>query len=213
MDQQKVIRTRFWLMSGMVLLAAATRLVTPTLGLYNFHPIGALALFGGCCFASPVAALTVPLAAMALSDVGLYALYGYAPSWPVYACFALLVAVGFRLRRQRTKAMIIGTTAVSSVVFFVVTNSAMWLLSPNVSLPGSCPAGFFEKVAWAFSPSAASVYGYPKTLEGYITCMIAGIPFFPNTLMGDAFFMFALFGAWALVEKRLEARKPALAAA
>ena len=212
MDQTKVIRTRFWIMLAMVLLAAGTRLVTPALGLFNVSPIGALALFGGACFASPAAALLVPLSAMALSDVGLYALYGNPPSWPTYVCFALLVVIGFCLRRQRTKAMIVGATAISSVVFYLVTNSAWWLLSPNVALPASFPSTFFEQVAWAFSPAAAMVYGYPKTLDGYLACMIAGIPFFPYTLAGDGFFMFALFGGWAFVEKRIEARQPVLAA-
>lgn len=211
MDQPNVIRTRFWIMLAMVLAAAATRLLMPALGLFNISPIGALALFGGACFASPAAALVLPLAAMALSDLGLYAVYGYAPSWPVYVCFVLLVVVGFRLRRQRSTALIIGTTAISSVVFFLVTNSAWWLLSPGVPLPAACPSALLDRLAWAFSPSAAWVHGYPKTLDGYITCMIAGIPFFPNTLIGDAFFMGALFGGWAFVDRRLQARQPALA--
>ncbi len=213
MNEPKLIRVRFWILAVMVVAAAATRLVTPSLGLYNFSPIGALALFGGACFASPAAALLVPLAAMALSDVGIYFLQGYPPSWPVYVCFTLLAIFGFALRRRRSKTLIAGATAVSSLVFFFVTNTAVWLLSPNLPLPGSCPDSLFEQVAWAFSGAAASIHGYPKTLSGLLTCWIAGIPFFPNTLLGDAFYMVVLFGGWALVEKRLTAQESALAPA
>jgi len=33
--------------------------------------------------------------------------------------------------------------------------------------------------------------GYPKTLEGLITCYIAAIPFFGYTLAGDLFYSYS----------------------
>lgn len=54
---------------------------------------------------------------------------------------------------------------------------------------------------------------YPKTWDGLAACYIAAIPFFHNTLLGDAVYTTVLFGSLALVEKGLPAlREPALTA-
>ena len=53
---------------------------------------------------------------------------------------------------------------------------------------------------------------YPNTWEGLVACYVAAIPFFHNTLLGDAVYSTALFGGLALAEKGLPAlREPALA--
>ncbi len=38
----------------------------------------------------------------------------------------------------------------------------------------------------------------PRSLEGLVDCYVAGIPFFRNTLLGDAFFNTVLFGGFAV---------------
>jgi len=43
---------------------------------------------------------------------------------------------------------------------------------------------------------------YPKTTAGLLACYVAAIPFFQNTLLGDALYTAALFGGFALAEKR-----------
>ena len=50
---------------------------------------------------------------------------------------------------------------ISSLIFFVVSNFGVWII------------------------------GYPKTLEGFITCYIAAIPFFGWTIAGDLFYSFS----------------------
>jgi len=42
---------------------------------------------------------------------------------------------------------------------------------------------------------------YPRTLDGLATCYIAAIPFFRNTLAGDAGYTVALFGGFALAQR------------
>ena len=55
----------------------------------------------------------------------------------------------------------IKSVLLSSIVFFLFTNFGVWLI------------------------------GYPKTLEGLITCYIAAIPFFGYTLAGDLFYSYS----------------------
>ena len=61
----------------------------------------------------------------------------------------------------------------SSLIFFFVTNFGVWLI------------------------------GYPKTLEGFITCYIAAIPFFGWTMAGDLFYSYSAKLSLNLFEKKL----------
>jgi hypothetical protein len=100
----------------------------------------------------------------------------------VYASFAISVAIGRWLGDGRSAARIGGAVFVGAAQFFVVTNFAMWAIG-----------GF-----------------YPRTTEGLVNCFVAGVPFFWNTLAGDALYAGILFGGFALIEKMLPAlRMPA----
>lgn len=180
-------RLRFLVLVAMILAAAASRLIPHP---PNFTPIGAMALFGGACFAHRRAAFVVPLAAMFLSDLAIGLLSGNLSLGlhrlipVVYGSFALIVCLGFWLRSRRTVLPIAGATLAGSVLFFVLTNFGVWAL-------GSL---------------------YPNTWEGLVACYVAAIPFFHNTLFGDAVYSTALFGGLALAEMGLPAlREPALA--
>jgi hypothetical protein len=48
---------------------------------------------------------------------------------------------------------------------------------------------------WAFLNS------YPRTVAGLAECYLAGIPFFWNTLAGDAVYAALLFGGFALAQR------------
>lgn len=89
----------------------------------------------------------------------------------VYGSFALNVLLGRWLRSRRTVANTAAVTLAGSIQFFVVTNFACWLLY------------------------------YPHTVEGFAACYVAAVPFFQNTLLGDAVFATALFGALAFAER------------
>lgn len=162
---------------GMILAAAASRLIPHP---PNFAPITAMALFGGTCFASKRLAFLVPLGAMLVSDLAMGLLSGdlslgmHSLIPIVYGSFALIVCLGFWLRRRGRVGPIIAAAALaSSVLFFVLTNFCVWAL-------GSL---------------------YPKTWDGLVACYVAAIPFFHNTLLGDAVYTTVLFGGLALAEK------------
>ncbi|MBA4191290.1 MAG: hypothetical protein C0467_25185 [Planctomycetaceae bacterium] len=89
----------------------------------------------------------------------------------VYGSFGLNVLLGRWLRTRRTVLSTATVVLLGSVQFFVVTNFACWLLY------------------------------YPPNVEGFTACYVAAIPFFQNTLLGDAIFATALFGTLAVAER------------
>jgi hypothetical protein len=100
----------------------------------------------------------------------------------VYASFLVSVAIGFWLRDRRSAARITAATLAGAIQFFLVTNFAFWALEPF----------------------------YPHTRAGLLACYVAGIPFFWNTLAGDAVYAVLFFGAFALAERLFPAlREPA----
>jgi hypothetical protein len=148
----------------------------------NFAPIGALALFGGAYFSSKRGAVIVPMLSLLAGDF----FVGFHRLVPyVYASFLLSVVIGFCLRRKKSTPRIGAATLAGSIQFFLVTNFAVWVTSTG---------------------------SYPKNLGGLITCYIAGVPFFWNTLAGDAFYVALLFGAMALAEKRFPSLREPLGA-
>ncbi|HET8679403.1 MAG TPA: DUF6580 family putative transport protein [bacterium] len=161
-----MLSVRLVVLIGVILAAAASRVIPHP---PNFTPIAAMALFGGAQFADRRLAFLVPLSAMFASDliIGLHRLLPV-----VYACFALIVCLGFWVRPRKSVVRIAGATLVGSVLFFVVTNFAVW--------------------------AAGSLY--PKTMEGLVAAYVAAIPFFRNTVLGDALYAGVLFGGFALIE-------------
>lgn len=119
--------TRYLVLAGMVLAAAAARLLPHP---WNFTPIGAMALFGGAQFTSKRAAFLLPLTALFLSDLvlGPHRLMPF-----VYGCFALTVCLGFWVRRQPRAGRIVIASVVSSTVFFLVTNFSVWAVFDTYS--------------------------------------------------------------------------------
>ena len=165
------MKPRTKLLIGMILAAAAMRLLPhPS----NFTPIGALALFAGAQFDDKRWAFIVPLAAMLLSDLAL-GFHGQMPI--VYSAFAVIVALGFLLKENKTWLRVTGASLAAATFFFVVSNFSVWA---------------FDGL-------------YPLTMQGLVTCYIAAIPFFQNWLIATLFYSAVLFGGFALAEKKLPA--------
>lgn len=97
----------------------------------------------------------------------------------VYAAFALIACIGFWLRGRASVLRVAAAALAGSVAFFVITNFGVWAL-------GSL---------------------YPRTLDGLITAYVAAIPFFRNTLIGDAAYVALLFGGYALLERAVAASR------
>jgi hypothetical protein len=123
------------------------------------------ALFAGVVLGSRLLAFIVPIAAMAISD----ALLG-SPDWQtmivVYAAVAMPVALGLFARQSEVPTLILSLAVASSMIFFVATNFAVWTFSGM------------------YTPDAA----------GLLTCYVAALPFFKNSIMGDLFWTAVLFG-------------------
>ncbi len=149
----------------------------------NFTPIGAMALFGGALFCSRKAAWLVPLAAMFVSDLVLFLWHGWPLGWMtlvIYACILGSVEIGRRMGPAKGLWSVVFASFLSALLFFVVTNFAVWLGSTF----------------------------YPKTLLGLWECYLAALPFFGNTLGAYALYGLALFGGFSLLEGRVRALSP-----
>lgn len=172
-----MIRPRFFILTLMVFGAAASRLLPHP---PNVTPLIPLAIFAGVYFSSRGAALLVPLMAMIISDLGLSLLHGYAFFGPmrlvVYGLFAWMVLWGGSLQKGVTVKGVVGSTVGGSVLFFVVSNFAVWAGGDGIV--------------------------YPKSLEGLITCYVAAIPFFRNMLAGSLGYALLLFGGFELARRQ-----------
>jgi hypothetical protein len=189
-NESFIRQPRFLILTALVLLAALVRLID---GAQNFAPIGAMALFGGACFASRKAAFLVPLSAMLLSDV-LLNLTRHSNLWSeawkltafTYLAFVLVVSLGMLLRnRTRSVFAIAGGSLVGSIVFFLVSNFGWWMTM-----------GF-----------------HAPNFAGLTQCYVQALPFFRNTIASDLAFNAVLFGCFALAESRVLATRPAVAEA
>jgi len=82
----------------------------------------------------------------------------------------VVALLGFWTREHKNFKTILGASLLSAVVFFIVTNFGAWL-----------------------SPL------YPNTLEGFVQCYVAAIPFFRNTVIGTLLYSAVLFGIYEYV--------------
>jgi hypothetical protein len=161
---------------SVIVLSAAVARVLPHPP--NVTPIAAMALFGGAYLSNRKLAFLLPLSAMFLSDLGLWALgqvplLGQQSVW-VYGSFSLTVCLGFLLRQHRRVLPIAGATLCGALLFYLVTNFGVW----------------------------ATGALYPRTVAGLVACYAAAIPFFRNMLLSDACYVALLFGGFALAERR-----------
>jgi len=135
----------------------------------NFTPIAAIALFGGVYFSKKIA-FVLPLGAMLISDIFI-GFYQTSVMVSVYGSFILCVILGFWLKKHKGWYAVGGSAVLSSVLFFLITNFAVWAFTP-----------------W-----------YAKTLSGIIQCYLLALPFLKNTLLGDLFYTTVFFGSYELI--------------
>jgi hypothetical protein len=86
-------------------------------------------------------------------------------------------------KKQRSPVRIAALALGASVLFFAVSNFAVW----------------------AFSGM------YPRTGAGLVACYAAALPFFQNPVVGDLCFTTVLLGGMALAEWRFPELRPACA--
>lgn len=142
----------------------------------NFAPIAAIALFSSV-YLNKKYALIIPIAAMLIADyfIGFYNIWLLLS---VYGSFIIIGLIGLWVRNNKTLPNVIGATLTGSVLFFLITNFAMWAVQPYM---------------------AQAIY--PHTLQGLLNCYTMGLLFFRNTLLGDLFYVGSMFGLMELAIK------------
>jgi len=166
----------------MILSAGAWRLLF-TSGhspLGNFTPIGAMALFGGCYFADKWKAFLFPLFTLWLSDLLLsYFVYFHEWRWfydgfyITYGSFALMVLIGRFIKKVNVKNIIL-TGVSAALLHWVITDFGVWL-------DGRL---------------------YPLSIEGFLACYVAALPYLQNMLIANLVFGGIMFGAFELAQRK-----------
>ena len=152
----------------LVAIAVIGRLWQPTWRgepVWNVTPMAGVALAAGAVMPNAAIAASVPLAALAISNLALPAYGSSAMAVIVFAAMAWPVLLGRFVRSGRWTA-ILGSALASSLVFFVVTNFACWALGTM----------------------------YPHTAAGLTECFVAALPFYRWMPVGDLAWTAALFG-------------------
>src|SRR5438270_13703598 len=104
-----------WVAGGLAVLAGLVRLIPHP---FNMTPVGALGLFGGARL-RPKLAMSLPLLVMVVTDLIIWAWYGFSYRWPfnpyVYGCFVTNVLLGRLLTRTQSWKRIGPLAAAGSV--------------------------------------------------------------------------------------------------
>jgi len=177
--EHKKISVRFSIIALLILLTAFSRLIPHP---PNFTPIGAMALFGAAYFSQRYLAFVIPIISMWFSDLVLNNIvYGqyfdnfvwvYDGFYWTYGVFILIGLIGFILLKTLRPQRLIIASLSASVLFFLISNFGVW----------------------------ASGTIYSNSFSGLISCYVAGIPFFKNTLVGDLVYCGVLFGAFEFAQ-------------
>ena len=150
-------------------LGVAARLLPHPPG---FLPVAASGLFAARMLRMPALAVIVPVAAMGLSGFG-FAGDDWRVTLAVYAAIALPALAGMATRAWRGALPVAATMVTCSLVFFAISNLAVW----------------------AFSGM------YPPTWQGLTACFVAALPFLDKTVLGDLVWTGVLFGGAWLVQQ------------
>lgn len=147
----------------------------------NYSPVIAMALFGGSVITNKNVAFALPLFAMLLSDI-MFEVFNVAQGfwgWGQllgYGILAIITVLGFNLRKINV-INVLGFSIASSLIFYFLSNSGYWLVENRI------------------------YHTYTQDAAGYISCMVAGLPFLEKGLLVDAAFSAIFFGAYVLAER------------
>lgn len=97
----------------------------------------------------------------------------YSGFWYVYAAALIPVLLGRLIHDHQGAGAIAAAAIASSLSFFLITNFMVW----------------------------ATGGLYPHTIAGISACYLAGIPFYQNQVLGDAFYTVAIFGGYAVLNR------------
>lgn len=163
------------LIIGTIIALAVSRLIPHP---PNFTPLGGIAILGAAYLRSPYMKYLIPVLAFYISDLLVSNLI-YASFYPEqsfvwfsghmiwnYAAIVAVVALSSRIMKKKNWKNLAAASFTGAVLFFVISNFGSWAGNPM----------------------------YPQDIGGLISCYIAGLPFFPNTLISTAVFAGIGFG-------------------
>jgi hypothetical protein len=158
------------LMAFLIAIDVAARLLPHAPG---FLPVAASGFFAARMLRIAPLAIVVPVLGMILSDVALPG-----EDWRIqavgFAAIAIPALAGIATRRWPGIVPAVATVAVSSFLFWLLSNGAVWVFSGM----------------------------YPLNLSGLAQCYVAAVPFLEKTVMGDLLWTGVLFGGAWLVQRR-----------
>jgi hypothetical protein len=160
-----------------VLLAVLTRFIPH---MPNFSPAFGALLFGGAHLKRRDA-IWYPLALLAASDVVLTTVvyrmrlgWGQSITW---LGFTVVLLIGFWLRNRESMTRIGIAAFAAPTAFFLISNFGVWI-----------------------NAHASTIY--PATFNGLLTCYVAALPFYRNSLLASVAYTAVLFGANEIYQRR-----------
>ncbi|HEY4511817.1 MAG TPA: DUF6580 family putative transport protein [Candidatus Paceibacterota bacterium] len=154
------LRSKIILIVLFVAFGVASRFLPHT---FNFTPITAIALFASAYLGLRYSLITL-IGIMLISDIFI-GFYQWQMMIAVYGSFALSAVLGTFIKKQSVKNIAVSTMG-SSLVFYVITNWAVWQFGTM----------------------------YERSFSGLMQSYLMAIPFFKNSLAGDIFYTGILFG-------------------
>ncbi len=176
--------TNILIATGLILLAACSRIVNHEMGWYNLAPVGALGLFCGAAIKDKKYAFLFAILAQLIGDVYIQlftkwaGFYGVEQGF-VYGALILVTILGIQMKQPKAHK-VLGFSLAASVVFFIVSNFGVWV---------------------AMETGKADLYNYGHGFTGLVNTYVAAVPFFKNTLIGDLVGSTVLFGSYFLLQR------------
>ncbi|HTE10617.1 MAG TPA: DUF6580 family putative transport protein [Chitinophagaceae bacterium] len=177
-------KSLIWTMVALIVTAALYRIIPGRP--WGFAPQIAIALFGGAVIKDKKWAFALPIFSMFLSDLlyqglysaGLSSIYGfYDGQWLNYCLFALMVVIGFMIKKINL-VNVFTASLIAPTVFFLLSNFITW--SGLAGLRG---------------------LNRPFTFEGLLMAYNDGLLFYKGALLATLFFSTLLFGGYYLLTK------------
>ena len=160
----------------LIVLAAAMKALTFP---FSINPIIAISLFSGAVIKDRKLSFALPLLSMFASDLMLE-IFNIAPGFygmgqiGNYASLLAVTLLGFTMKKT-TPVTVPAYSVAATLVFFVLSNTNCFLFD--------------------------NLNTYGTGIQGWASCLAAGIPFVKNGLITDLGFSAALFGTYTLANK------------
>lgn len=137
------ITSEILLAIGLVVLGVLLRVAFGDIP--NFAPVAAIGLFSGFCLSRKTIAIVIPLAIMLISNIW-FGGYHWLVMLSVYACYMVMPFAGSFLKNAfrsqtsgfksavATRLAAIAVAVSGSLLFFVVTNLAVWMSASDQTI-------------------------------------------------------------------------------